>query len=524
MQAKSTTFIAIIMTTENREPSISLLFFIWIYIIIEDSDSTLTKYSLFLAIRVLQNVSRSDKDTHFPDVCVLVCCAWLVALPRLVESGLLLARFAEVALGADAGARVVVAQSLVGAWHELFVGGLGAGIAACAVRDQVVHVVGEGDAGDGVAERQLISCVIIPLRLANVEGGAVGDVLVLRGRTGGGGVGDDFALEGVLLAGVGGVAEVDHVGVDGRWGTADVLGVELHKVDLDLRDGEVGELHQSVLQLAAAAGGAHLAGVDSHRASGEGPAEHVGELESEEGGVVGDGDLDHLVVGGGVLRASGGGVVSEGADAVGAVVAGVAAVADAALCAVLVPELVVGAVEGRVVLVDLGVGEALAVAGAAVGAGAAAAATALEALEAAAETGGIIAGAAAGALDVGVGGRGLGVQGVEGLRELEVAVGVREEEASWGRGDDVLGNAVVVQGFSGGGSPRGAVGARAEGAVTSAPALLAVADVGGTAGTVTAAAAGASSLGDSRAEREGEHVLHNVVERFYKESKEKKLN
>lgn len=46
MQAKSTTFIAIIMTTENREPSISLLFFIWIYIIIEDSDSTLTKYSL----------------------------------------------------------------------------------------------------------------------------------------------------------------------------------------------------------------------------------------------------------------------------------------------------------------------------------------------------------------------------------------------------------------------------------------------------------------------------------------------
>ena len=316
---------------------------------------------------------------------------------------------------------------------------------------------------------------------------------------------------------------MNDVCVDGREGAGHVLRLNVNKVNLNLGDGEVGQLHEGVLELPAAAGSVDLAGINSDRASGEGSTEHVGELEREEGGVVGDSNLHHLVVSSGVLRAGRGGVVAERADAQGAIVARVAAVAVAALGAVLVPELVVGAVHRVVVGVDLAVGEAAPVAGAAVGAGGAAAAAALVALEATAQAGRVIARAAPRALGVRVASRGLRVERLERLREQEVAVPVALEEASRSGCDDIIRHAVVRERRHGCGGPRGAEGAGAQRAVAARPVLLALAHVGGAAGSVAVAAAGASCLHDSCAEGEGGKDLQ-LHSQKYRARRNKKRN
>ena len=144
------------------------------------------------------------------------------------------------------------------------------------------------------------------------------------------------------------------------------------------------------------------AGVGLDRARRELAAEVVLVLEREVlvGVEVGALDEDQLVVVGDVLRASGRGVVPDGAGAEGAVVALVPAVADALLREVLVPELVVERRVRCVHEVDLFVGEAAPVTAAVVGAGGAAAGLALEAGEAVADALGVVAGAAGGALRV----------------------------------------------------------------------------------------------------------------------------
>jgi len=303
---------------------------------------------------------------------------------------------------------------------------------------------------------------------------------------------------------------VDDVGLQISGCAQHILGMVFDQVDLNLRDGKVGQLHEGVLHFAAATIGTDLTGSNGDGARGELAAEHVSEGEGEVSVVRGECSLDHLVVSGRVLGTGGRGIVAEWADALGAIVTGETTVAYARLGAILVPELVVGAIERTVVVVHLAVLQAQTVSRAAVGACCAAASTALETFKATAETSGIVASATTGALNVGVGGGVLGIKSIEGCGKGELSVPVSFEETTGRHGDEVICRAVVLELVEACGSPRWAERALAQGAVTSTPVLVAVAHIRRATSTVAGAPTWASSLGDSQ-ESEGREDLHDVV-------------
>jgi hypothetical protein len=206
-------------------------------------------------------------------------------------------------------------------------------------------------------------------------------------------------------------------------------------IDLNLRNGEVGQIHESVLNFRARGcfcSSGTWGGPVADGTSGKAPAKHVGESQGEVL-VVGFRSLgcgtptdDKLHISGRVLTTVTGRIVAERANAGIAVVAGVATITFATLGTLLVPKLVIRVGEGIVLIgVDVGVVKTATMTTAAIRAGGATATTALETIKTLAFSGGVVTGSTAWALGVLVKVGGLGYNRLKVAAKSPSTIGYR---------------------------------------------------------------------------------------------------
>jgi len=322
-----------------------------------------------------------------------------------------------------------------------------------------------------------------------------------------------------LLARVGRVSELHSVQT-GCFGTdSDTL----DGVDLDFRNGEVGQIHKSILNLWAR--GVFIVldctrwGVVEDRASSEVSAKHVRESQGEERISRCRAQCDdELNISCGVLATVAGGIVTERTDAGVAVISSVATITFASLGATLVPHLVIGVGVRVVLTVHVHVAEAATMTTAVIRAGGTAAATSAETIEALALSCCVVAGSTARALGVHVEVRAHGVQLLESGGEISVlnrvSVGclcvvlVVTNKATWSTEDNILRVSVVHQFLLRGHAPRRSDRAVAVAAITSEEAFVAMAHITGTTRTMSTASVGAAGVGKANDSSNSQEQLH----------------